>query len=161
MTDKRTYDSVNAQTDTPTIGVGVRHSPTSTTSQGGGYLQNYTVFKPLDKKNERDPRLDELRQIGLHHTWQKIAEEIGFDNFLKMWRTLDSETQCQDARYGLLINLRRYKSYERYQRNCYILSCVSAGLKKTEISLKTSNAFREKIDKRYILNLVNRYKIKR
>lgn len=161
MTDKRTYGSVNAQTDTPTIGVGVRHSPTPTTPQGGEYLQNYTVFKPLDKKNERDPRLDELRQLGLHHTWQKVAAEIGHDNFLKMWRILDAEPQFQDVRFGLLLNLRRYKSYVYYQKKDYIHTCYHRRAMKTkEIAEKISQAYCEKSDASYVWKIIKRDKIR-
>lgn len=161
MTDKRTYDSVNAQIDTPTAGVGVRHNPTSAAPQGGEYLQNYTVFKPLDKKNERDPRLDEFRQLGLHHAWQEVASEIGYDNFLKMWRILDAELQFQDVRYGLLFNLRRYKSYLYHQKIDYIRNCYRRrAMKPYEITEKINRAYCEKNEKSYIRKIIKRDKIK-
>lgn len=129
MSEKRTCKHENAQPSDHTTGAGVRHSHDHPPPPGGGYLKNCTVFKPLDeKKCERDPRLDELRLMGIHHTWQKVADAIGMDNFLAMWRILDAEPQFQCERSGLRMKLRSYKSYKRFQRDRLIVAHSAHGL---------------------------------
>ena len=156
MSEKRTCEHENAQPSDHTTGAGVRHSHDHPPRRGGGYLKNYTIFQPLNQKtNFVDPRLDELRKMGLSAAWQRVASEIGFDNFLKMWRVLDSESKFQDERYGLLMNLRRYSSYLRYQRATYILNCHKKGLNYEQITQKTNVAFCEKNTKSYICNSLN------
>ena len=156
MSEKRTCKHENAQPSDHTTGAGVRHSHDHPPRRGGGYLKNYTIFQPLNQKtNFVDPRLDELRKMGLSAAWQRVASEIGFDNFLKMWRVLDSESKFQDERYGLLMNLRRYSSYLRYQRATYILNCHKKGLNYEQITQKTNVAFCEKNTKSYICNSLN------
>ena len=156
MSEKRTCKHENAQPSDHTTGEGVRHSHDHPPPPGGGYLKNYTIFQPLNQKtNFVDPRLDELRKMGLSAAWQRVASEIGFDNFLKMWRVLDSEYKFQDERYGLLMNLRRYSSYLRYQRATYILNCHKKGLNYEQITQKTNVAFCEKNTKSYICNSLN------
>ena len=156
MSEKRTCKHENAQPTDHTTGAGVRHSHDHPPRRGGGYLKNYTIFQPLNQKtNFVDPRLDELRKMRLSAAWQRVASEIGFDNFLKMWRVLDSESKFQDERYGLLMNLRRYSSYLRYQRATYILNCHKKGLNYEQITQKTNVAFCEKNTKSYICNSLN------
>ncbi|UGA37565.1 hypothetical protein JOS77_26940 [Chromobacterium haemolyticum] len=80
------------------------------------------------KKNRaRDPRLDDLRRMGMHHSWQRVAEEIGMDAFLAMWRILDAEEQWHHSAGGMEVRLRRYRSYEQYQRDAYILQLAESG----------------------------------
>ena len=156
MSGKRTFKHENAQPTDQTTGVWVRHNPDDLHPQGGGYLNNYSIFKPLNQETSIiDPRLAELRKMGLSAAWQRVASEIGFDNFLKMWRVLDSESKFQDERYGLLMNLRRYSSYLRYQRATYILNCHKKGLNYEQITQKTNVAFCEKNTKSYICNSLN------
>ena len=156
MSEKRTCKHENAQPSDHTTGAGVRRSHDHPPRRGGGYLKNYTIFQPLNQKtNFVDPRLDELRKMGLSAAWQRVASEIGFDNFLKMWRVLDSESKFQDERYGLLMNLRRYSSYLRYQRATYILNCHKKGLNYEQTTQKTNVAFCEKNTKSYICNSLN------
>ena len=50
-----------------------------------------------------------------------------------MWRILDREEQFHDPRGYLGITLRRYKSFQRFQRNAYIQHLAAAGCSKSEI----------------------------
>lgn len=155
MSEKRTCKVETAHPTAQPTRVGVRHSPTTSHSQGGGYLQNCTIFKPLDTQTERDPRIDELKKMGLHIAWIRVAEEIGFDNFLKMWRVIDGEEKFQDERYGLLMSLRRYNSYKRHQRYIYIMNCYKSGHDYEKIAKKINSAFCEKVAKSYVCNRIN------
>ena len=126
-------------------GVGGRQIACFSCSGGGGYLDNYSFSQLPIGEFRPDPRLDDLKRLGIHHTWQKIAATIGMDAFLKMWRILDAEEQFQHSKGNLSINLRRYRSYVRFQRNEYIRSLAKEGFTKKEIALKLNSALCEKV----------------
>ena len=87
MTEKRSGTAGNAHAQ----GVGARQTNPSASAAGGGYLEIYTFsefgFRPSEKNRaaapEKDPRLQQLREIGLNHIWQEVAGAIGYDNFIK------------------------------------------------------------------------------
>ena len=93
MSEKRSQTQGNALMK----GVGARHPTPPAPRQGGGYLEIYTSsefgFRPSEKNHaaapEKDPRLQQLREIGLNHIWQEVAGAIGYDNFIKMWQILE------------------------------------------------------------------------
>ena len=126
-------------------GVGGRQIAYFSSSGGGGYLDNYSFSQLSIGKFPPDPRLDDLKRLGIHHTWQKVAATIGMDAFLTMWRILDTEEQFQHPKGNLSINLRRYRSYVRFQRNEYIRSLAKEGFTKKEIANKLSSALCEKV----------------
>ncbi|MEN6082852.1 hypothetical protein, partial [Chromobacterium piscinae] len=106
-------------------------------------LDAYPVSELPDeaKKNRaRDPRLDELRAMGMHHCWQKVAAEIGMDAFLAMWRILDSEEQWRHPKGGLELTLRRYRSYEHHQRDAYIKQLANIGLSALDVRKRLTDA---------------------
>ncbi|WP_158300755.1 hypothetical protein [Chromobacterium sp. ATCC 53434] len=107
------------------------------------------------KRNRvRDPRLDELRAMGMHHCWQKVATEIGMDAFLVMWRILDAEEQWHHSKGGLEITLRRYRSYRMFQRNAYIKQLASMGCDAKTIALRLEWAFDERLEKSRVVQII-------
>lgn len=44
-----------------------------------------------------DPRLNEMREMGLQSVWIEVAEAIGVDAFLKMWWELDVDDPNEPA----------------------------------------------------------------
>lgn len=136
---------------------GGRQAKGGTAARGGGYLDVCTTSKlssRVQKKFARDPRLDTLRKMGMHHTWQKVAAEIGMDAFLAMWRILDAEEQFQHEKSGLEINLRRYRSYTKFQRNEYIRQLADHGLQPREINEKLQAALSESLNPSHISNII-------
>lgn len=68
---------------------------------------------------EPDPRLAELREMGLGHRWLVLASAIGYDNFIIAWQILDDDEQWrQDSRGRIVVP--RFSRFLRYQRNRYI-----------------------------------------
>lgn len=136
-------------------GVGGRQGDPATRSRGGGYLDNCTPsnFGQGAEKN-RDPRLDELEIMGLQRIWIAIAEEIGVDNFMRMWRILDSDTGSHADDGRLLIPIRRFSTYLRYQRNRYIEALVGMGLSPRQIREHLQRQLCEKLSIRNILRII-------
>lgn len=151
-----------AREDNRTIGVGGRQGCSPPAHQGGGYLNVYTPFKPHLrglKKIARDPRLDELRKMGLHATWQRVAAEIGVDAFLAMWRIVDQEQQWHHIKGTLVIPLRHYASYTKFQRNQFINDLSARGLSKEQIRCRLLAAYGETVDSSHITRIVKKHKI--
>lgn len=139
-------------------GVGGRQASPRQSRRGGGYQNKCTVlnFSPDAEQKKRDPRLDELREMGLRRVWLDVAEAIGMDNMLKLWRIIDaSETRLGDDG-EIRVPLRRYSSYLRYQRNRYIEELFKVGLKPKEIREKLNKQLCEKISLRHISRIINR-----
>ena len=122
MTEKRSGTAGNAHAQ----GVGARQTNPSASAAGGGYLEIYTFsefgFRRSEKNHaaappEKDPRLQQLHEIGLNHIWQEIAGAIGYDNFIKMWEILDSHDEIRRPDGGILTTLRAYRARKRYQRD--------------------------------------------
>lgn len=121
MTEKRSGTAGNAHAQ----GVGARQTNPSASAAGGGYLEIYTFsefgFRPSEKNRaappEKDPRLQQLREIGLNHIWQEVAGAIGYDNFIKMWQILDGHDEIRRPDGAILTALRAYRAQKRYQRD--------------------------------------------
>ena len=116
--------------------MGGRRPPGTPAPGGGGYLSSRTAPNlRIAAAADRDARLDELRELGLTAIWIEVAESIGYDAFMRLWQILDREFDRTDPAPGVFIRvqLRRYSSYLRFQRNRYIESLADAGLSTNEI----------------------------
>lgn len=128
-------------------GVGARQGPSAHPPGGGGY-QDVCTGSKFEKK--RDPRLDDLRRIGLQRVWIDIAEQIGVDAFLVVWRNIDADPACSLDRSSLRVTIRVYRTYLRFQRNRYIEELSRIGLSDDEIHRRLSKQFGETISLRHI-----------
>jgi hypothetical protein len=141
-------------------GEGGRQEAPSLPPGGGGYQNKCTVlnFDASSAQKKIDPRLQELRDMGLQRVWLDVAEEIGVDDFLKVWRILDSSDAGQ-ARKGedgrIMIPIRCYDSFLRYQRNRYIESLTKMGMKPNEIRKRLNEQLCEQISIRHISRLTH------
>jgi hypothetical protein len=72
-------------------------------------------------------RLAELRTMGIAAPWLRVADAIGVDAFLAVWRILDQESSFRSDQGDIVPRLRAYRSYLRYQRNRYIELLTSSG----------------------------------
>lgn len=163
MSEKRSQSRENVQLPLlpplPGQGVGARQTPPAHPPGGGGYQDvctslnfeknrpNGEIFAP------RDPRLDDLQRMGLARVWMQIAEEIGVDAFLKLWRILDADPASWHNETILRVRLRPYRSYLRYQRNRFIESLAAQGMKPPEIQKRVRQQLGEDVSHRHITRL--------
>jgi len=142
----------------PIGGVGGRQAPSPPPDGGGGYQDICTIlnFGLAAAQKKRDPRLDELREMGLQRVWLVIAEDIGVDSFLKVWRILDSDQSSIGDDGRLLVPIRSYSTFLRYQRNRYIEALDNRGMKPTEIREKLNKQLCETISLRHISRIIRR-----
>lgn len=130
------------------LGEGGRQADPAPAAAGGGYLNICTRFKLQPPALSLDPRLAELRDMRLPAVWLRVAETIGMDAFLAMWRIVDADGSgsTHDEDGSVRIRLRSYSSYRRYQRNAYIRQLAAAGLPLPEIRVRLREQMCENLD---------------
>lgn len=136
--------------------MGARQAGSAGWARGGGYLENCGAgeFQPPD------PRMDELRRIGLPRAWLMVAERIGFDAWLDVWRMLsDADFHAEirmDTGGTRMPRLRSFASYLRFQRNRYIESLSERGLDAEEIQRAVARNLGESLSPDQISRLMKR-----
>lgn len=134
-------------------GVGARQADLWPDGGGGGYLNECTDSKLLE-----GAKLRELADMGLPSVWIRVATAIGYDNFLQMWRILDTAAEWREIRRSenesmIEVQLRRYTSFKRYQRNRWIEELASRGLPNAAIQQAVKQNLGEKLDRSHIRRL--------
>lgn len=145
-------------------GVGGRHKGEGPPVGGGEYLDVCAkTADPLKgpKKFARDPRLNELREMGLAGHWVDIAESIGVDNFVTVWQILDQADHIEDVGSGLRVWVPRYKLFLRYQRNRLIQSLAQSGESVKKIRAIIKKNINESLTSRHIGRIIAAGKVKR
>lgn len=166
MTEKRSPDDENAQLSllptAPGPGVGARQPPPGLHPGGGGY-QGVCMGSKFEKKigeaeknAAHDPRLDELRAMGLQRAWVAAAEAVGVDAVLAVWRILDADPSSSYDGTTLRVPLRAWRTYLRYQRNRYIDSLRDLGLRPHEIQRRLQQQLGERVSISHIKRLAAR-----
>jgi hypothetical protein len=130
-------------------GVGARQAQRAARRGGGGYLNACT---PSELRE--DVRLRELAEIGLSATWLAIAKLVGYDTFVAIWRSLSADHALRNEHNQIELQLRPFRSYERYQRNRYIDTLVASGFKLSDIDQTMRHHLGEQLSKRQIHRLV-------
>lgn len=96
-----------------------------------------------------DISLDELREMGIHLRWLRIADEIGIPAFLTVWRLLDEDPPNTPGS-TVYVSMPRFTRYLRFQRNCYIESLASEGCTSLDIKKRIRADLREEVSVRLI-----------
>jgi len=99
MTRKRSSKDRIKQNSQCHAGVGARHRQADRAGGGLGYLDIYTKTESSIQKNRAsDPRILQLKKMGLNWRWIRIAERIGFDTFIQTWALIsemfDNSNSC-------------------------------------------------------------------
>lgn len=142
-------------------GVGARQGDLFASAGGGEYLNECTTPKHWEKV-----KLGELADMGLPSVWLRVADAIGYEKFLIFWRILDTAAELREVRRSenesmIEVQLRRYSSFKRYQRNRFIEALAAAGLPATEIQQAVRQRLGEKLGKPYIRRLAKRGRIQK
>ena len=98
-------------------------------------------------------RLRELAEIGLSATWLSVAQLLGYEQFVAMWRLLSADPALRNDDDQIELRLRPFRAFERYQRNRYIATLVQAGIKPSDIHAMVHKDLGEKLSYRHIKRL--------
>lgn len=138
-------------------GVGARQAESSAPGGGGEYLE---ICGHSNFEVSNDPRFDELRRLGLPRAWMMIAETVGFDAWLAVWRMLSAaefnEWVRRDTGGTRMPMLRSYDSYLRFQRNRYIEALKARGLGVSEVARAVARNLHERLDESHVAKIMNR-----
>lgn len=166
MSEKRSAVHEIAQGDLFGQGVGARHGDPTDPAPGGEYpnncnLQNFSNPAPApdNKKNSRDPRFDDLVRIGIPAVWMRIAERVGFDAWLDIWRMISSDDSVRHDGGARLPKLRYYSAYSRFQRNRYIQALDAQGVPPQLIQEAVYRNLGEELDITNITRISRRVRI--
>lgn len=134
-------------------GVGGRHGLTPTPLRGGGYLQNCTNLK----FSRRDPRLDDLAAMKMPQVFIRIAEQIGVDALMVLWRELDNSPEVSRASNGMiLLRLRPFNSWQRHMRDQHIRMLGASGRTPAQIQQALMEHYKIKLTTGRISRILNK-----
>lgn len=137
--------------------VGGRQTSRRPAGEGGGYLDNCSTADPAIGAANARPTLDELRALGLAPRWIKIAERIGVEAFLEVWRTLDEPNAELPRAHQEPVRLHvpLWSSCQRWRRNRYIQRLAAAGYRTREIRRRlVRDGWCESITLRHIARII-------
>jgi len=167
MSDKRSSANQTAQLDLFEGGVGARQGLGDGLALGGEYLNNCDSSNfsnpapaPDFEKKRRDPRFSELERIGLPRVWLRIAERVGFDAWLDIWRMVSDDESVRHDGGARLPKLRCYSAYSRYQRNRYIEALATQGMPICTIHRALLENLRESLYVPTIKKIANRARLR-
>ncbi len=123
----------------PAPGVGARHGAVAPSPQGGGYPSSCSssgggfsaAAPPAAATAERDPRVEELRQLGLGPVWVRVAETIGYETFIAAWAVMSANREFMDGRNRITIP--DISLLHIYQRNLAVRSLARRGFRPRQI----------------------------
>lgn len=156
MPERRSAAHAGAQLDWVNMahgeGVGARQGHGQPAPRGGGYLDECTPDQLWEEAKFR-----ELAEMGLPQVWLDVARDIGYDAFMRMWRRLDAAVELRDEAESMIeVKLRRYSSFQRFQRNRFIETLVALGVSGDEIRERVTRAIGEKLSISHIRRLSKR-----
>jgi hypothetical protein len=142
-------------------GVGARHGSPGRAHGGGGYLDvctaaNFEAPRAAPQKiaPHRDPRLADLARIGLQGVWLDVAEEVGVDVLLRIWRIIDASNETMINGRRCFVPIIQYRTFLRHQRNQYIRE-LSKTLAPKQIRHRVNRQLGESVSMRNIWRIVN------
>lgn len=93
-----------------------------------------------------------LHKIGMHLRWITLAQRIGMDAFLEMWRAVDED----ETRTGtsILISIPRLSRFTRFQRNQFIMALACDGFDHEAIRRQVWQVLHEEISLRHIARVI-------
>ena len=141
-------------------GVGARQGDLFGPAGGGGYL-NECNRSEVSKRDLEVAKIRELEDMGLPNIWLRVARAIGFENFMQFWRIVDTAAEHREMRLSdnesmIEVQMRRYASFRRYQRNRFIETLAAGGHSATEIQQAVKGQLGESLSRNHIVRLARR-----
>lgn len=163
MSDKRTSAGEIAQGDLFGLAdgcvnendyrAGARRAGEGADGAGGEYLEMCGAqnFCP-----DADPRFADLRRIGLPRAWLMVAETIGFDAWLEVWRRISADESLLHDGGQRMPKLRSFDAYLRFQRNRYIDALAARGMSVPQVARAVARNLREPLDEKHVAKIMRR-----
>lgn len=163
MSDKRTSQREIAQGDLFGLAdgcvnendcrVGARQAGEAADGAGGEYLE---MCGAQNFCSDADPRFADLRRIGLPRAWLMVAETIGFDAWLEVWRRISADESLLHDGGQRMPKLRSFDAYLRFQRNRYIDALAARGMSVPQVARAVARNLREPLDEKHVAKIMRR-----
>lgn len=142
-------------------GVGGRQTDPRPSARGGGYQHECRPRRALVRgpgaSAIEDPRIEELRRIGIGRVWLRVAITIGFEAFMSCWQVLASDDAVLDDRSRVLVP--SPTRYTRYQRNILIKQLDEQGKAPREIVAEIKRLLGEQINENHVQRLLHKLRV--
>lgn len=142
-------DRAGQATGPARAGVGARQGQEPPQPWGGGY-QNVCT----GQKFGADARIDVLRAMKLPALWMRVAESVGVDAFLAMWRAIDADPALSRDTGMIELTIRPYRSFLYAQRNRYIEALGERNLPARTIQTMLEENFGERLTVKHIKRIL-------
>lgn len=114
---------------------------------GGGYQDIHHPRETPVKAAAADPRIAELRAVGIPRIWITAAEAIGFEPFMRLWDVFMQAGHVDDRCRVVVPNMARYL---RFQRNQLIRRLLEDGHASPQICEIVEAVTGEKISESHV-----------
>lgn len=144
-------------------GVGARQTDLFAPEGGGGYLDECNRSE-LSRRDVEAAKIRELEDMGIAQIWLRVARSIGYENFLELWRILDVAAEQREMRLSdnesmIEVQMRRYSSFRRYQRNRFIETLAAGGIPPLDIQQAVKGQLGESLTRNHIVRIARRGKM--
>lgn len=95
--------------------------------------------------------------MGLNRAWLRVAEVIGFEAFLAVWRVLEGDSVVANDRGRIVVP--KFATFLRFQRNRRIEELVDRGLSAPEIKAQLDSQTGERLHLVHIYRIIQRAKV--
>jgi hypothetical protein len=141
----------------PLAPLGARHGLPDPPEGGGGSrdecgVPNSAVERAPRAGASADARIGELRRMGIGRVWVEVARTIGFEDFIAMWRVLDSLPDVVDERNRVCVP--RFSTYLRYQRNELIRGMAARGHTRPQILQELRRQVGENLSEEHLSSIL-------
>ncbi len=94
--------------------------------------------------------------MGLPRAWLVVAETVGFDAWLEVWRRISADESLLHVGGQRMPKLRSYEAYLRYQRNRYIEALAGRGMSVAQVARAVARNLREPLDEKHVAKIMRR-----
>lgn len=94
--------------------------------------------------------------MGLPRAWLVVAETVGFDAWLEVWRRISADESLLHDGGKRMPKLRSYEAYLRFQRNRYIEALAGRGMSVAQVARAVARNLREPLDEKHVAKIMRR-----
>ena len=136
------------------VGVGARHKESQPPIDVGRYLDICKIcdsdFTEILRKT--DPRIEQLRDMGIGKIWIRFATVAGYEAFMALWVIIGKDESIR-------IRMPPFSKYKRFQRNQRIRELFELGVRRELIKKDIKKTLCEDVSLRHIDRLCAKCKV--
>ena len=86
--------------------------------------------------------------------WVMVAETVGFDTFLALWRRISADVSLLHDGGQRMPKLRSYEAWTRRERDRYIMELARQGKNPAEVTRAVARNWREHLDPKHVAKIM-------